>query len=61
MTDSTAQAAPGSDFFAHPILNSPYEYRQYHWELDGTGQPTGVRKDGPRPASFVTPVSTHFL
>jgi type III restriction enzyme len=45
-----------SDFFTHPILNSPYEYPRYHWELDGTGQPTGVRQDGRRPASFVTPV-----
>jgi type III restriction enzyme len=45
-----------SDFFKHPILNSPYEYPRYHWELDETGQPTGVRQDGRRPASFVTPV-----
>jgi type III restriction enzyme len=45
-----------SDFFTHPILNSPYEYPRYHWELDETGQPTGVRQNGRRPASFVTPV-----
>jgi type III restriction enzyme len=45
-----------SDFFTHPILNSPYEYPRSHWELDSTGQPTGVRQNGRRPASFVTPV-----
>ena len=27
-------------FFDHPILNSPYEYPQRHWELDSDGQPT---------------------
>ena len=27
-------------FFDHPILNSPYEYPNRHWELDPTGQPT---------------------
>ncbi len=36
------------DFFSAPILNSPYEYPRYHWELDETGQPTGVREDGRR-------------
>ena len=27
-------------FFEHPILNSPYQCPQRHWELDGDGQPT---------------------
>ncbi|MBN9689341.1 MAG: hypothetical protein J0M24_03805 [Verrucomicrobia bacterium] len=27
-------------FFDHPILNSPYEYPNRHWELGPTGQPT---------------------
>lgn len=27
-------------FFDHPILNSPYESPQRHWELDETGRPT---------------------
>ena len=26
-------------FFEHPILNSPYQCQQRHWELDGDGQP----------------------
>lgn len=43
-------------FFTAPIINSPYEYPALHWELDDAGQPTGVRLDGRRPASFVTPV-----
>ena len=25
------------DFFARPILNSPYEYLDRHWELDQDG------------------------
>lgn len=45
-----------SDFFKHPILSFPYECHRYHWELDETGRPTGVRQNGRRPASFVTPV-----
>lgn len=43
-------------FFSAPILNSPYEYPEHFWELDDAGQPTGVKKDGRRPASFITPV-----
>ena len=27
-------------FFDHPILNSPYDCPQRHWELDADGQPT---------------------
>lgn len=34
-------------FFDHPILNSPYECPQRHWELDADGQPTRpLRKRG---------------
>ena len=29
-----------SQFFDNPILNSPYEYPDRHWELDDDGQPT---------------------
>src|SRR5690606_26431217 len=39
-----------------PIINSPYEMPGHYWELDDAGQPTGVKKAGRRPASFVTPV-----
>ena len=27
-------------FFEKPILNSPYDYRMRHWELDEAGKPT---------------------
>ena len=30
----------GDAFFEQPILNSPYEYPNRHWELDSNGQPT---------------------
>lgn len=43
-------------FFSAPIINSPYEMPRHYWELDEAGQPTGTRKSGRRPASFVTPV-----
>lgn len=43
-------------FFSAPIINSPYDYPAHHWELDDTGQPTGVRMDGRRVSSFITPV-----
>ncbi len=29
-----------NQFFDRPILNSPYEYPERHWELDVQGQPT---------------------
>ncbi|NBC29897.1 MAG: restriction endonuclease, partial [Spirochaetes bacterium] len=44
------------DFFAHPILNSPYERPARHWELDENGQPTGNTKNSRRPADFITPI-----
>ena len=45
-----------NDFFASPILNSPYEYPTRHWELDEQGQPTQRIKPERRPADFVTPI-----
>lgn len=37
-------------FFEKPVLNSPYEYPDRHWELDEQGQPTqkiiGKRRAG---------------
>ena len=44
------------DFFAQPILNSPYAYPGEHWELDEDGQPTNRIVPGRRAAKFVTPV-----
>ena len=43
-------------FFDHPILNSPYEYPQRHWELDSQGQPTQQVLDRRRRAEFITPI-----
>ncbi|HCF9581352.1 TPA: DEAD/DEAH box helicase family protein [Pseudomonas aeruginosa] len=43
-------------FFAQPILNSPYEYPAQHWELDATGQPTQQIAQSRRRADFITPI-----
>ena len=41
-------------FFDHPILNSPYECPQRHWELDVHGQPTQKIIETRRRADFIT-------
>lgn len=43
-------------FFEHPILNSPYECPQRHWELDGDGQPTQRIIEDRRKAQFISPI-----
>jgi hypothetical protein len=43
-------------FFDHPILNSPYDCPQRHWELDADGQPTQQILETRRPAEFITPI-----
>ncbi len=43
-------------FFEKPILNSPYEYPNRHWELDEQGQPTQRIIEKRRRAEFVTPI-----
>ncbi|MCY4293018.1 MAG: DEAD/DEAH box helicase family protein [Roseovarius sp.] len=43
-------------FFDSPILNSPYEYPERHWELDGNGQPTNRVLERRRKVSFITPI-----
>lgn len=45
-----------SQFFERPILNSPYDYPQQHWELDSTGQPTQLILPTRRGAEFITPI-----
>ncbi|HUP25191.1 MAG TPA: DEAD/DEAH box helicase family protein [Thermoanaerobaculia bacterium] len=45
-----------SDFFTHPILNSPYEYPSQHWELDDEGQPTNRILQHRRKAKFISPI-----
>lgn len=43
-------------FFEHPILNSPYDSPQRHWELDPHGQPTQRIIETRRRAEFITPI-----
>jgi type III restriction enzyme len=43
-------------FFDHPILNSPYECPERHWELDEHGQPTQKILEARRRAEFITPI-----
>jgi type III restriction enzyme len=43
-------------FFEKPILNSPYEYPEQHWELDDNGQPTQKIINKRRGAKFITPI-----
>lgn len=45
-----------SDFFRRPILNSPYQRPEKHWELDASGQPTQRILYDRRPADFITPI-----
>ena len=44
------------DFFRKPVLNSPYEYPERHWELDGDNQPTNRIVDARRPVALITPI-----
>jgi type III restriction enzyme len=43
-------------FFEKPILNSPYEEPQRHWELDKAGQPTQQIVDKRRASELITPI-----
>ncbi|MCP5102828.1 MAG: DEAD/DEAH box helicase family protein [bacterium] len=43
-------------FFEQPVLNSPYHYPNYHWELDEQHQPTHKILDKRRPVEFITPI-----
>jgi len=45
-----------NQFFERPILNSPYEYPNRHWELDADGQPTQRIMENRRRAEFITPI-----
>ena len=42
-------------FFEQPILNSPYEYPNKHWELKD-GSPTQKIINSRRKADFITPI-----
>ena len=43
-------------FFEQPILNSPYEAPEKHWELDDQGQPTQRVIESRRRVDFITPI-----
>ncbi len=43
-------------FFEQPILNSPYQRPERHWELDKDGQPTQQILESRRRAQFFTPI-----
>ena len=43
-------------FFERPIINSPYDYPNKHWELDAAGQPTQKIIEARRKAEFITPI-----
>lgn len=45
-------------FFDQPILNSPYQYPDRHWELDDKGQPTQKILGLRRKAEFIVPIPT---
>ncbi|MDE0678829.1 MAG: DEAD/DEAH box helicase family protein [Gammaproteobacteria bacterium] len=45
-----------TDFFAQPILNSPYQAPREYWELDSERRPTGKKITGRRPAQYITAV-----
>ena len=48
-------------FYERPILNSPYEYPEHHWELDEFGQ-LGQRVPSltsDAAVSLITPVPKH--
>ena len=43
-------------FFQAPVINSPYELPQRHWELDSAGQPTSRIVPSRRRSDLITPV-----
>jgi hypothetical protein len=44
------------DFYAQPILNSPYEYPARHWKLDEGGLPTGELLEKRRDCRLITAI-----
>jgi type III restriction enzyme len=56
MADREGMRNMSEQFFNDPILNSPYEYPNRHWELDQRGQPTQKIVHHRRLAKFITPI-----
>jgi type III restriction enzyme len=44
-------------FVENPIINSPFDKPQWHYELDDDGQPTGKKLPGRRGSVHVVPVA----
>lgn len=44
-------------FAENPIINSPFEKPEWHFELDADGQPTGKKLPGRRNSVYVVPVA----
>lgn len=49
-------ASMSDSFFVSPILNSPYERPDQHWQLGPNGQPTGVIEQGRRRSDLTSPI-----
>lgn len=43
-------------FAESPIISSPFSPPEWHFELDGDGQPTGKKLAGRRESVYVVPV-----
>ena len=43
-------------FYEHPNRQLPIRVPRQHWELDGSGQPTGNLLERRRRAEFITPI-----
>ena len=54
--DLTPKTLMDNQFFEQPILNSPYGYPSWHWELDSSGQPTQQTIKSRRGAEFISPI-----
>jgi hypothetical protein len=48
-------------FTDSPIINSPFEKPQWHFELDGDGQPTGEKLPDRRESLYVVPVPLSII
>ena len=45
------------NFSVNPILNSPYEYPDRHWDMDENNQPTAKINEFRRPSSLKSPIA----
>ena len=53
VTDSVEK----TNFNTNPILNSPYEYPERHWEMDSDNLPTSKVLEYRRPSSLKSPIA----